>query len=126
MKFIQVEPQSGTFVGWNPLPDLTKFLFQLPNGAKIRSDGRIGLARVLVNARENRVEVTHVWAQGQDKEPEAATTLVLSGFDQPPTIELNGTQMNLTTRTLQGQLAYLVPLRATTRSIAEMEKALRD
>jgi hypothetical protein len=127
MKFIQAEPQSGTFVGWNPLPDLMKFSFLIPNGIKIQSDGQIGLARVLVNPRENRVVVTQAWREGQDREPNAATTLVLSGFKKPPKVELNGTvQINLITCTLRGQPVYLVPLRDITSSVDEQEKTLCD
>jgi hypothetical protein len=127
MKFIQVEPKSGTFVGWNPLPDLTKFSFLIPGGIKVQLDGQIGLARVLVSPRENRVVVTQAWREGQDQEPDAATALVLSGFKQPPNVELNGTvQMNLAKCSLRGQPVYLVPLRDTTSSVGELEKALCD
>ena len=127
MKFIQVEPQSGTFVGWNPLPDLAKFSFLIPGGIKIWSDGRIGLARVLINPRRKRVEVTHAWREGQDQDPDAATALILSGFKTPPTVDFNGTvQTNLTTHILDGQLIYLVPLRKGNKALGEIEKALRD
>jgi hypothetical protein len=127
MKFIQVEPQSGTFVGWNPLPDLARFSFQIPGGLKIQSDGRIGLARVRANARANQVEITHAWSEGQDGAPDAATVLVLIGFEQPPEVTLNGTtQANLVVQLLRGEPAYLVPLRNATRSPSELEKALSD
>jgi hypothetical protein len=127
MKFLQVEPRSGTFVGWNPLPDLAKFTFLIPGGMKIRSDGRIGLARVLVNPQENRVMVTHAWREGQVNDQDTATALVLSGFKKTPNVALNGTSLtNLTTRVLQSHLVYLVPLRDATKSTDEMEKALRD
>ena len=123
MKFIQVEPKSGTFVGWNPLPDLTKFSFLIPGGIKVQSDGQIGLARVLVNPRENRVVVTQAWREGQDQQPDAATALVLSGFKQPPNVELNGTvQMNLTKCLLRGQDVYAVPLRDAAKSVDKAKK----
>jgi hypothetical protein len=109
MKFIQVEPQSGTFVGWNPLPDLAKFSFLIPGGIKIRSDGRIGLARVQVNPRQNRVIVSYAWREGQHQDPNAATAFILTGFKMPPEVELNGiSQTKLETRSLDGELAYIV------------------
>jgi len=127
MKFLQVEPKSGTFVGWNPLPDLAKFSLSVPGGSKIQSDGRIGLARVLVNPRENRVTVTNVWREGQERDQTAATALVLTGFNAPPAVELNGTiQNDLATRTIRGANAYLIPLQPTMKSAAEMERALAD
>jgi hypothetical protein len=127
MKFLQVESKSETFVAWNPLPDLAQFSFLVPSGLKIRSDGRIGLARVQVNPLENRVTVTHAWGTRQEREPAAATALVLTGFDTPPTVEFNGAvQTGLATRMIHGDLAYLIPLQATMKSAAEMEKALAE
>ena len=72
MKFLQVEPKSDTFVGWNPLPDLAKFSLLVPGGLKIQSDGRMGLARVQVNPHENRVIVSHAWREGQERDPDCS------------------------------------------------------
>jgi hypothetical protein len=126
MKFLQVEPATGTYVAWNPLPDLTKFSFLIPGGAKIQSDGRIGLGRVEVDAND-QLTVTHVWKEGQDKDPTAATALVLTGFQRPPKVEFNGAvQGSVTTRMVNGQSAYIVPLQNSIRSAAEMERSLND
>jgi hypothetical protein len=125
MKFLQVEPKSNTIIGWNPLPDLEKFFLLVPGGFKIQSDGRIGLGRVQVNTRENRIIVSHAWREGQERDPTSATALVLTGFNKPPTVELNGAvQADLATRMIHGDLAYIVPLRTTMKSVTEMEKAL--
>jgi len=127
MKFLQVEPKSGNVVGWNPLPDLAKFSLVVPGGSKIQSDGRIGLARVLVNPRENRVTVTSVWREGQERDQTAATALVLTGFSAPPAVELNGAiQSGLPTRTIRGARAYIIPLQSTMKSVTEMERALAE
>jgi hypothetical protein len=127
MKFLQVEPISSTFVGWNPLPDLSKFSLLLPNGTRIQSDGGLGLARVQVSVPENQLKVSHSWSAGQEHNPGAATTLVLTGFKMPPAVEFNGvTQTNLSTCLINGSLAYLVPLQATTKSADEIEKGLAD
>ena len=127
MKFLQVEPRSGTFVGWNPLPDLAKFSLIVPGGSKVQSDGRIGLARVLVNPSENRVTVSNVWREGQERDQTAATALVLTGFSAAPAVELNGAvQTNLASRMIRGARAYLIPLQANVKSTAEMEKALAE
>jgi hypothetical protein len=127
MKFLQVEPKSGTFVAWNPLPDPAKFSLQVPGGMKVQSDGRLSLARVLVNPRENRVAITHAWREGQKEDPDGASALVLTGCETAPTVEFNGSiQTNLITRTIGGQHAFLVPLRKSVRSDIEIEKALGD
>ena len=55
----------------------------------------------------------------------AATALVLTGFNKSPTVEFNGAvQTGLVTRIINGNPAYLIPLHATVRPAAEMEKAL--
>ena len=125
MKFLQVEPQSRTFVAWNPLPNLTTFSLLVPTGLKVRSDGRIGLARVQISPLGNRVVVSHAWSEAQDQDSSAATALVLTGFNKPPTVEFNGVvQTGLATRTIGGDLAYIIPLQTAVRSGAEMERAL--
>jgi hypothetical protein len=152
MKFLQVEPRSGTFVAWNPLPDLTKFSLSLPGGARIEADGRIGLAEVEVIPHENRVVVNHAWRDGQDQDRNAASAFVLFDFSSPQSVVLNGIELTqLTTRRIgnpltasasrgcrgstsvlcsaassDGHLVYLVPLRDTLRPDVEIERALRD
>jgi hypothetical protein len=126
MKFLQMEPKSGTFVAWNPLPDLARFSFAV-DGINIRADGRLGMARVAVNPRTRRVEVSHAWREGQDQEPDAASALILTGFATAPTVELNGVAVKkLPTEVIDSRLAYIIPLRETVRPINELEKALRD
>jgi len=61
----------------------------------------------------------------RSRDPTSATALVLTGFNKPPTVELNGAvQADLATRMIHGDLAYIVPLRTTMKSVTEMEKAL--
>jgi hypothetical protein len=99
----------------------------VPGGVRVQSDGRIGLAQIQVDLTANRVVVSHAWGAVQEKDPTAASALVLTGFSMPPTVELNGIiQENLVARTIKGDLAYLVPLQATVKTAAEMEKALAD
>lgn len=127
MKFIQVEPKSRTFVAWNPLPDLTKFSFLVPGNVKIQSDGQIGLAQVLINPLENRVVINHVWSAGQEKNSSAASALVLSGFDKPPSVEFNGViQSGLASRAIFGKPAFLIPLQATMKTTGEIEKSISE
>jgi hypothetical protein len=116
MKFLQVEPKSGTFVGWNPLPDLATFSLAVPGGMKVQSEGRLGLARVLVNPGQNRVEISQAWGEEQQVSA-TAPALVLTGFKEPPTVKLNGVETNLTTKMVSGERAFLVPLISTADEI---------
>jgi hypothetical protein len=112
MKFIQVEPKSGTFVGWNPLPDLAEFSFTVPGGIRVEANGRLGMARVAINPAARSVEVSQAWREGQAQDAGAATALIVSGFANPPTIELNGRLLEtLETNVLKDRLGYIVPLR---------------
>ena len=71
--------------------------------------------------------VTHAWRAEQERDPTAATALILTGFKAPPSVEFNGeARTNLVTRLIHGDLAYLVPLQATMKSQTEMEKALGE
>jgi hypothetical protein len=127
MKFLQVEPKSSTFVAWNPLPDLAKFSFVVPGGLKIQSDGRVGLVRVQLNPRENRVTISHAWAPGQKQDPAAASALVLTGFARQPTVEFNGAvQTDLAARIIGSDRAYLLPLQLRLKPSTEMEKSLAE
>ena len=127
MKFLQVEPETKTFVAWHPLPDLDKFSFSVPGGFKIQADGRVGLVRVQVNPLTTRVTIEQAWREGQQREPDAATAFVLTGFDKPPTVEFNGAvRKHLATRMIHGERAYLVPLRAAMKSARKMAKALAE
>jgi hypothetical protein len=127
MKFLEVEPRSGTLVAWNPLPDLAKFSFLLPGGGKIQSDGLIGMARVEVNPGENRVNVAYAWREGQDQDPNAATALVLRGFQTQPIVEVNGVvQSSLITSTIRGNPAFLIPLRMPMKIPGDMEKLVDE
>jgi hypothetical protein len=125
MKFLQIEPKSGTFVAWNPLPDLARFSFAV-DGISVRADGRLGMARVAVNPRNRSVEIDHAWQEGQNEDPGRASALILTGFASPPTVKFNGVvAKKLATEVIDNRLAYIVPLRNAARPINEMEKALR-
>ena len=85
------------------------------------------MARVEVNPTEARVSVTHVWKEGQDQDTTAGTAFVLTGFDSAPKFDFNGVeQTDLITRTVNGEPAYVLPLRHPISSIADMERSLSE
>lgn len=126
MKFLQVDPTSGTFVAWNPVPDLARFSLAV-EGITIQADGRLGLARVAVNPHDRSVEISHAWKEGQDQDPGGASALILTGFATPPAVEVNGVvAKKLPTQLIDNRLAYIIPLGKAARPVDEIEKALRD
>ncbi|MBS3763974.1 MAG: hypothetical protein KGZ25_11805, partial [Planctomycetes bacterium] len=59
MGYLQTDPVSGTFVGFNPLPEMSFFQLQTPGKVKIQPDGRVGITRVMVRPSENIVRIDH-------------------------------------------------------------------
>jgi hypothetical protein len=88
MACVEVEPVSGTFVGYTPLPDATAWKFDVPGGITVEPEGKVGLMRVTVCPRENRLVVDHVLRPGESLTG-TATALRLRGMDKPKVL-LNG------------------------------------
>jgi len=88
--YLQIEPASGTYAGFNPLPDLTTWSLAVPGGITVRADGRIGLARVVVRPKENRFWIDHAFRDGQAREASAAKSMLIFGCRETPTFEVNG------------------------------------
>lgn len=57
---LRIEPATGTYQGVNPFIDPTPFQLTTPEGAVVKSEGPIGLARVVIRPGENRLWVEHV------------------------------------------------------------------
>ena len=110
--YLLAETKSGTFTGYNPLPDPIFWKFTLPDGSKIRADGRVGLLRVKARPSENKLWIDYQLKPGQDRRTDLAQALVLDGFAKPPTIVLNGHPLKL-----QGK--NVVPLQPEVRDVAQ-------
>jgi len=93
MACVEFEPVSGTFVGYTPLPDATTWKFEVPGGITIEPDGKVGLLRVTVCARENRLVVDHAVRPGESPDG-MARELQVKGMNRPG-ILLNGSQAAL-------------------------------
>jgi hypothetical protein len=104
MGCVEVEPVSGTFVGYTPLPDATRWKFEVPGGITIEPDGKVGLLRVTVCARENRLVVDHALRPGEPTTG-MATALRLRGMESPKVL-LNGRAASLAE---DGHVSLLAP-----------------
>ncbi|MDQ3814517.1 MAG: hypothetical protein M3347_11270 [Armatimonadota bacterium] len=131
--YLQTEPSSGVYTGYNPLPDPTDWSLSVPTlnspplagGARrggaaaseprvtIKADGKVSLLRVAVQPTANRLWLDYA-AKANQNGPEMATHLLVSGFAQPPLIERNGQPLAGPFKTVQveGQTAYVIPLTA--------------
>jgi hypothetical protein len=88
MACVEFEPISGTFVGYTPLPDATAWKFEAPGGIAVEADGKVGLLRVTVCPRDNRLIVDHALRPGESPTG-MATFLRLRGMAKPK-VTVNG------------------------------------
>ncbi|OPZ86866.1 MAG: hypothetical protein BWY76_00749 [bacterium ADurb.Bin429] len=111
MGYLQAEPKSGTYAGFNPLPDPTLWSLSVPGGVSVKTDGRVSLLRCVVRPAENKLWVDYGVKDGQQT-PDMATALLLFGLKDAPTVEFNGKPLAapLAVVTVEGQLAYVLPL----------------
>jgi hypothetical protein len=135
MAYIQADPASGTYAGYNPLPDPMYWRLTLPGGQSLLADGKVGVAHVTVQTKENQVRVDYAVRPGT-KEPDMASVLALTGFQAAPAVTLNGKPLKLQPmKTADGKDMFLAPLQAeagepvpatVTERLARAEKALAE
>ena len=111
MAYVQTEPVSGTYAGYNPLPDATCWSLEVPGGIAVKADGRLGLARVAVRPKENRLWVDYAVRDNQ-RTPDMATALLVFGLKDAPAVERNGQPYKgrLATLDVDGKTARVIPL----------------
>jgi len=110
--YLQTEPVSGTYTGYNPVPDLTAWSLTTPGGIEVKADGRIGLLRVSVRPAESKLWVMSAEMPRHAGEPNLARSLLVFGFAAQPQVEVNGTLLTepLEQVEIGGRQAYRVPL----------------
>ncbi|MFP4056703.1 MAG: hypothetical protein ACLF0G_07530 [Candidatus Brocadiia bacterium] len=110
--YLLAEPHTGTYMAWNPLPELTPFALTVPGGIVVEADGKLGLARVIVRPRGARLWVDYAFRADQGGE-ERATALRVRGFGRPPRVMLNGEPLGEGLREVDTEphAAYVIPLR---------------
>jgi hypothetical protein len=112
MAYLQTEPASGTYAGWNPFPDTTYFTLAAPGGVEVTPDGRVGLLHVTVQAAAAKVRVQYAPQADQTGE-DMARALAVAGMKTKPAVELNGLAVGadaLREAEVGGRKVWLVPL----------------
>jgi hypothetical protein len=124
--FLQAYPEKGHFTAWNPQGVPTDFQFSLPGGARIVSDGLIGLARLHVDLPGKTVTIDHARGAGPASNPKlgAATAFLLTGFPADVKIRINGKKIDSPAKVqADGKSWLVVPLDPAlpVRTSAEIE-----
>jgi len=111
MAYLQTEPISGTYCGFNPLPDPSCWSLQLPGEVLVKTDGRLGLARVIVRPKENKIWLDY-GVKDDQLTGDMATSLLVFGMHGAPIVERNGKPVKekLAQVTLDGKSAWVIPL----------------
>ncbi|NLL83050.1 MAG: hypothetical protein GX230_02255 [Lentisphaerae bacterium] len=89
--YLQAVPEADTFIGYQPMPQLSPWSLTLPDGSEIVADGDVGLLRVVARPVANRVWVEQIYTATQQaaEAPPCATGLLLKGFKAVPQVYLN-------------------------------------
>jgi len=121
MAYLQTEPVTGTYAGFNPLPDPALWSLSVPQSGQARSgpadritvkaDGRVSLLRAIVRPSENRFWVDYA-PKPRQTTPEMASSLLLFGLKTAPVVDFNGKRVRkaLASLDIGGRTAYVLPL----------------
>jgi hypothetical protein len=91
MAYLQTEPISDTFAGYNPFPDpVADWSLALPGGIGVKSDGKLGLAKVVVQPKANKIAVDYAVSDEAKTQAGMAKTLIVSGWKKEPEVVYNG------------------------------------
>ena len=119
MGYLLTEPVSGNYVFSNPLPDPQVLDITVPGGAHITADGRLGMAQVLINPKENTLDVRYAVKDGQVGD-DMASALFVSGLAANPAVTLNGTAVKkLSSVDINGVPTWVIPLTAAAPKTAD-------
>jgi hypothetical protein len=105
MGALMTDPTHGIYEVWNPFPEPASLALTIPSGARVEPLGEVGITRITVFAREDRVQI-----DGAVSGPGRATDVALTGF--PPDVRVRWNGQSVPTRTGQhnGDPALLVSL----------------
>ncbi|MHB9022977.1 MAG: hypothetical protein ACYC7E_02220 [Armatimonadota bacterium] len=113
MAFLRVDPISGTYEGINPFIEPTPFELRTPEGAIVRAEGALGMARVTVRPKERTLWVDYALLPSEGNHgiakfllerpqyfrpgfdlstsrDQSATALLVRGLGNAPKVILNG------------------------------------
>jgi hypothetical protein len=122
MGSLLTDPAHGIYEAWNPFPDPTALALTLPGGARIIPLGKVGITRLTVYLKENRVTI-----DGAVPGPDRATVAALSGFAPGLKVQLNGQAATAATGQFDGAPVVFValdgrPLPATDALIGKLRE----
>jgi hypothetical protein len=114
--YVLTEPRNGAFSFWRQWPGNCAIEAGIPGGMVVATDGDIALQRIILSARERRVEVDYAPYLQQDRDgnpiPSRAKALLVFGLDQAPSVRLHNDEYKgaVESVTINGKQAYLIPL----------------
>jgi hypothetical protein len=114
MAYLQTELNTGTYAGFNPFPDPISWSMSTPGGISVTANGKLGLARVVVRPKDNKVWIDYALRDDQETLAGMASAFLLSGFSKAPTVELNGVPIKTKWRKESGRNIYEVSLSEVT------------
>ncbi len=110
--YLVTELKNGVYAGYNPLPDLSTMTFTVPGGVVVKADGKIGMARVVVQPTSGKLWITHAYKKTQLTEAGIARRLLVFGLKAAPVVTLNGSPLTQAPEavTIEGKPAYAINL----------------
>lgn len=110
--YLQTEPVSGTFIGYNPLPNLSEWSLSVPNGVEVRADGKLGLARITIRPADGMLDIDQAYKPDQLEAEGVARRLLVFGLKAAPDVTLNGKPLPRKPETvvIDGKAAFVIPL----------------
>jgi hypothetical protein len=111
MAYLQTEPVTGTYSGFNPLPDPSYWAMEAPGGITAQADGQVGLLRLTLRPRENKVWLDYGVKPGTPTN-NLASALLVFGLTGSPAVVINDVlrKESPATVTVDGKLACVIPL----------------
>ncbi len=111
--YLLTDPHSGSYAGYNPLPDPSYWTLTLPGGIHVDADGKVSLLSVTAQPRENTLLIEYAAGEAQDGE-EMATALLVNGMNSDPHILYNGKVVSekMETALIDGRRTLIIPLTA--------------
>jgi hypothetical protein len=124
MAYLQTEPTTRTYSGWNPLPDPAYWCMTVPGGVRVEADGKVSIFHAEVQPAQKRVTIDCA-AKDDQVGDDMASAALLFGFDAAPSVTLNGKPLPAAPAATKvgEETAYIVPL--TEKPLPPAEVAAR-
>ena len=127
MGYLLTEPKSGTYAGYNPLPDATYWSMTLPGNIRVDADGKVGMLSVVAQPMANKLAVDYAVTEQQNT-ADMASALLVSGMYGTPAVVLNGKPLPtpLDTIELEGRRTLVIPLTDAYPGVAQIAARYHD